>query len=60
MDRGFRDRNDFKSQLESIDLGITDGGNMDWLYEAFDRNGLVKTSAAPAHSATASNEDTPF
>ena len=60
MSRGFRDRDDFKSQLESIDLGITDNRNMDWLYESFNRNGLVKASDAPAHSDTASNEDPPF
>lgn len=60
MNRGFRDRDDFKSQLESIDLGITDDGNMDWLYEAFDRNGLVKTSCAPVYSATGLDENAPF
>lgn len=59
MDRGFRNRDDFRKQLESIDLGITDNGNMDWLYEAFDRNGLVKSEGQPAMSRVC-NDETPF
>ena len=59
MNRGFRDRDDFKSQLESIDLGITDNGNMDWLYEAFDRNGLVK-SERTARAVPGLDDEAPF
>ena len=62
MNRGFRDRDDFRRQLESIDLGITDGGNMDWLYEVFDLNGLVKSSPTDERqpSDCVENPDAPF
>lgn len=42
LERGYRDYNDFKDQMDAIDLGLPDCAEMRLLYDAAHKRGLVR------------------